>query len=263
MPLSHYGTYLDGPLWDKQREIDKGKKNVDISGYFSNKDVIRIKDPNTYRTLENKLKSIGYNFNIILAESMSIPKVSNNFNYKRDYEQQIQNYMVIRGLQKENHITFVKNSSSGDLLTPWMILHNIGHAVTSKLGIQRIGDQVEDCLRKTGLFGKALKKTPVYEDEDEDEDEDYSNTTQFIDSLYSMIIFKKIFKFRSSQNEKNLLDFDEFIHELFAEYLWNGKIRTNPEYVEVGRCLESIIRSCLDSCVGKIIYDLVDPFKAY
>lgn len=266
MPLKHYGyefhsTNSDTEGFDKskkQYEINpishtapwggetKSTTKDSISGKFSRKDKIIISHPKTARVLEEKLKRSKYNFNILLIEKNSNVQLTFTPTSSRPilkgYPNQIENYMKENNLQKENHITFVKLSTTGHLLTPWMILHNIGHAITDHL---------------------SQKRSSFYEKLD-----------RLAYDVYD--IYQQIFLFQSAASRK-VEDSAELTHELIAEYLWHGKIRVNNKFNDKNIALyageehikalwadrehlisqaEEYIDKCLKECVGEIIYDI-------
>jgi hypothetical protein len=160
MPLSHYKFDPEGRN-NYQRSIDKDKLEKArkgelwddvadakgkisriqvkpshvgqkyVMGYFSNTDVALLSNQKSSKTLENKLKNVGYNFNILIFES-SVDDDRRNVSPPSNYIRKINNYIRSNNITLENHITYVKNGSSGDPLTPWMILHTLGHAVAEE-----------------------------------------------------------------------------------------------------------------------------------
>jgi len=266
MPLKHYGhefhsSNSDTEVFDKskkQYEINPTSQDVPwggkiksttkdpISGKFSKKDKIIISHPKTARILEEKLKKSKYNFNILLIEKNSNVQVTFSPTSSRPilkgYPDQIENYMKENNLQKENHITFVKLGTTGHLLTPWMILHNLGHAITDHL---------------------SKNRSSAYEKLD-----------RLAYDIYD--IYPQVFLFQSATSRK-VEDSAELTHELIAEYLWHGKIRVNNNFNEKNIKLytgdeytkalwsdrehlisqaEEYIDECLKECVGEIIYDI-------
>lgn len=233
MPLSHYGVETL-PSYDSSRDLEKSSPKASqqyVSGHFSYSDNAVIKSPKTERILKEKLKNIGYNINIILYET-----VERTPHVPEEYRKNIEDYMIKKGLQKENHITFVKNSTSGDLLSPWMLLHNLGHAVTFGDG-QNFNVNLEQ---------DVVSCVQIHVDR-------YFDAS--IRSNFRKVAFQDIFKFKSIQKIQSISQFAEVVHELVAEYLWHGKIRIDPNYSGFGNCLEIRIKKALDRCVGRIIYD--------
>lgn len=215
-PLAYYGVHLN-PEYEEERNLDGHPKyQQDIAGKFSKSDAKIISNPKTTQILKEKLKNIGYNINIILYEKIS---VTDKTSFKRDVKQYLQN----KNIPTENHITFVKNGSSGDFLTPWMIFHTFGHAVQN---YSLIDDR--HCFPEDFNFTQA----------------------------------KTLFMFKSARNTtpgwganpKGITSREELKNELVAEFLWNdGHIRSTN--LQLKECLEKTIKKSLDDCVGQIIYD--------
>lgn len=239
-PLKYYGVRTH-PDYDYNRNLGRTNpfKGIqkDISGYFSTGDEAIIKHPKTAKILEEKLKNIGYNVNIIFYED-----INRTDRLQYAYVEKINKYIEKNNIQKEGHITFVKNSSSGDFLTPWMIFHTFGHAVNgySKTQKPSLDEKISQCFSEYKIWSGSryqsikLGQMPVEDD------------------------LSKIFKFKSIKNKMpdGVPNFVELVHELIAEYLWNGKIRTTTSvYESFANCLETKIKESLDICVGNVIFD--------
>ena len=247
MPLSSYAKDFIHPIDDKEGFIDDrsqqvshiGDKQPLIQTRFSKKDRAIISHPRTNKILENKLRNSGYNFNILFLESL--PQT------RKDYISYVLDFMKKNNLQVNNHITFVKNSTSGHLLTPWMILHTLGHAVTDFIN-EDISLKIYDLLMDLPE-GKKRINIPG-------------------DNVGKKTYLGHIFAFKSIQDDTKVdhtVSGSELVHEFIAEYLWNnGKIRIKPPYneddivVDVISDIESIISEVLDKCVGRIIIDYMN-----
>jgi hypothetical protein len=240
-PLQHYGYEFhsenepdEGFLTDKTQKkggIYAGNNQWDI---FSKKDKILISHPKTFKTLEEKLRKSSFNFIILLIEQHNGLEPP----YGLD-EDQIRDYLDKNNIDaqtRKNSIIFAKDATSGHLLTPWMILHTIGHALTdssrTRFYINEINQTLWD-IEKTGESGFLLNP------------------------------LKKVFVFKSIK-DSNVPNRDELINELIAEFLWNGKIRINPEIASLKfpeeikskvLSIEEDIKKCLNLCVGTIIWD--------
>jgi hypothetical protein len=241
-PLQYYGYDFhsenepdEGFLKDKTQSTKKYSNDVtDEWDKFSKRDKILISHPKTFKVLEDKLRNSSFNFIILLIEQ---PHSSNI----RNYESQIQDYLNNNNVDiyaRRNSIVFAKNSTSGHLLTPWMILHTIGHA----------------------LFESPHVNASLFYD--------VSNTLWEIDKLSEQQL-KKVFVFKSIR-DSNVPNRAELTNELVAELLWNGKIRISPkidslypnseaesseEIKSKVLLLERQLNKCFESVVGKIIYD--------
>lgn len=247
-PLSHIGGYY---TYNAERERDKelsgsvakpSKYYSGVLGRYSFRDKAIITHPKTVRVLEQKLSNSEYNFNILFYEM----RVTDRQAYESQIRRSADRYIEMNDLDKDNSITFVKNGSSGDSLTPWMILHCIGHAA------------FDFTYKKQGSLGtiydsinSILYKFLKYNELDSDTDD-----------LFSLA--SKAFVFSSVQQEK-IEDNSELLYELMAEYLWNGTIRVNSAFVngenrhEILSHLAQLIASydvILKRCVGSIILDI-------
>lgn len=211
-PLVNYVTSIN-PQNNQKRQKEYDQESS--LGYFSKKDIKIITNPKTTRILKEKLKNIGYNINILLYEKS-----------KGNYTKEIEEYIQNNNIPTENHITFVKNGSTGDFLTPWMIFHTFGHAVQNYQKINPPSNSLLNCFE----LGFQLQQA------------------------------KNLFMFKSAQNmdvpTKRIIDFAELENELIAEFLWNAKIRIKqPQFLSLAECIENKIKQSLNQCVGKIIYD--------
>ena len=155
------------------------------------------------------------------------------------YREKVEKYMKDNGLQKEGHITFVKNSSSGEYLTPWMILHTLGHAITDVN--DELTPNILRCLSSVGFGRIEASGAPL----------DFSDT----DKISDLLVFKSV-------REPSLyspISIGEVIHDLVAEFLWHGRIRTKKESQRpIAQCLEGSLNVALSRSVGRIIYDWLE-----
>lgn len=257
-PLSDYRT-------DFQRDTEEGEgfaKNQDgsanrgrqvrrypdgveqqIMGRFSTKDRAVITHPRTARALEQRLSGSAYKFNILMLED---PR-ANVDTFVIDY---VGRYVQDNGIQTEGHITFVKNSTSGHVLTPWMILHTLGHAA-----VARASNEMNVQL----AFNRALNPLAdsVCGNENPGREANFPSK-RCMARIGDALVFRSA---RSDSENPSFNDPEEFMHELVAEFLWNGdRIRvggprsggTVPALVAK---VEDVVRSVLDLCVGDIIFD--------
>lgn len=218
---------------------------TEIAGYFSKRDRIVISHPRTMRTLERRLERSGFHFNILMLEGVSLP--GNSF---ANYRTQVAEYIKENGIQTEGHITFVKNGTSGHILTPWMVLHALGHAVADHASRQR----------EYGLpLLKLMEKMASIVDEGCRGKLDFSKKRDCLN------VAGRVFVFRSAGMEgmeSSVHVPGEFLHELIAEYLWNGdhiRVRpphdANPDILKIIKEIEDKVKSYLEMCVGQVIYD--------
>lgn len=224
---------------------NSNKSQPQVSGYFSKKDRSVITHPRTMRTLEQRLAKSGYDFNILFIEDTRAHSGS-------DYDQQVEDFMDANGIQREGHITFVKNGTSGHVLTPWMILHTLGHAVTEHAGGERSGRAVG---AKSRIQDRAVDIMSLVSEAD----------CQGLLSPKCHDALAKVLAFKSAGMKGNYgtaNNLSELVHELVAEFLWHGDtIRVKPPHDEdpevssLVRDIEGEVRTLLDHCVGKVIYD--------
>jgi hypothetical protein len=233
MPLKHYGYQFSKP---EDRYIGHGDDGNDyfgrsrtqvksdgevVQGRYTKKDKTIIAHPRTFRILEEKLKRSKYNFNILFLEERKDNEYLFISTAKQVFEKrpELNDYFSSKGIDIQKSITFLQIGSAGHLMTPWIILHRIGHAISPK------DSEYE-------LYSIIMKYFP---------NKDFD--------------FWSIFKFKSAVN-KNIDSAQEGFHELIAEYLWNGKIRSNasdPKVIKMITDIEAYIDLLLESCVGKIL----------
>lgn len=177
----------------------------------------------------------------------------------------------------KDHIVFLKKGSSGDLLTPWMILHTMAHAA-----FQSGNKDSEELiyLRLKRMF-VSLSGNNNWNDLDEmienPNDEILSNLFNFASARSSLTSWStgKVAKSR-------LISGQELVYEIFVSYLYGGgklkrpageKLSTltnlisqkydndyDENYISrlvdsVFSGIEEIINEVLESCRGKVIAD--------
>ncbi|RDJ35665.1 MAG: hypothetical protein DWQ19_12670 [Crenarchaeota archaeon] len=199
-----------------------------VKGVYNTHDRLVISHPKTVQTLERVLSRRKWTFNIILYESQN-QKLTG-------FKKLIANWMRQNGIPTEGRITFAKNGSSGDAMTPWMILHTMGHALIDEGGdfYDEVFNTLEDITYLLDFPGATA--TP----------EQWTH------------VMGQIFQFKSINNNKIKIR-EEFIYELFAEYLWNGQIRlkaeTSADIVRYIQHIEKVFSSALQQAVGNIVVD--------
>jgi hypothetical protein len=216
---------------------------------FSERDKAIISHPRTARILEEKLKKIGINLNILFIEDRNRPQ-GFGVNYINDY-------LKNKNINKANSITFLlHNSAGGQLLTPWMILHRFGHALMESL------DERDDTF--SSKFRQIFTKYFGYQNTIPSS---HPLARDFFDNLHNIFLFKSTSPDSFSDNFPPLgAAIGELIHELVAEYLWNGRIRINPsalgeeeisQYKEGINEAEKLINQLLRHHVGSIVTTFV------
>jgi hypothetical protein len=242
MPLSNYKfAFSRNPNEIKQ-------KSKEAAGHFSFQDRAIISHPKTAQQLEKILSRHKWKFNFLMLES-------NEPNYSK-LEKDVMLYMSENNIPLQGHITFVKPASSGDPLTVWMHLHVLSHSL-----FPEDSSNYDKFMRLIREFYASVEN--VLPDE----------LYQVASSNDIVRFFRNFFVFKSAKepflSPIALNALDELLHELTAEFLWNGKIRLNNniKYVNVkyARLLESVkkfaldaeqlISRTLDRAVGHIIID--------
>ena len=258
MPLTHYGhNFINNDEDDPPEVLTKDKsqdykntperwmpgaekfQGLTITDKFSKRDKRIISHPKTAKILEQKLKSSNYNFNILFIEKYKydVSFIDKKQDRKNDplksLSQRFKEYVEENNINIDNSITYVSTNSTGHMMTPWMILHKMAHALV------RHNPNSYETFQQFYEVIKTIDRS------------DYSN----------------IFSFKSAQETgKNSIteDIMELFHELIAEYLWNNKIRLNPQasknkiqtYQNAIRQIEPLIIGTLDKSVGKVINDI-------
>lgn len=222
MPMASYNVgYLRPDLTDDEKHSSL-PTNV-----FNARDRKAMQTPAMVKKLEQVLSRTGYKFNIILMEAKS---------NKSSFDKEVQEYIKEKNIQLPGHITYVKNSTTGHALTPWMMLHTIGHAIFND---------------NRDIYHSRLHKLLTS-----------------VDLLHiNPASFFKFISARATDNRK-VEGLSELIYELVAEYLWHGgKIRwqippdkqSYPGIEKIGEYLvqkvTETIEELLQKSVGKIIYD--------
>ena len=177
----------------------------------------------------------------------------------------------------KDHIVFIKKGSSGDLLTPWMILHTMAHAA-----FQSGNKDSEELiyLRLKRMF-VSLSANNHWNDLDEmienPNDEILSNLFNFASARSSSTSWStgKVAKSR-------LISGQELVYEIFVSYLYGGGKLKRPAGEKLSKLtklisqkydndydesyisrlvdsvfsgIEEIINKVLKSCRGKVIAD--------
>lgn len=218
----------------------------EIQGYFSSKDRAVITHPRTARMLEGRLANSKYNFNILMLE-----RAGSDSRLVGDYEsRQVGEFIEKNNIRTEGHITFVKNGTSGHVMTPWMILHTLGHAAFAhvanerniRLVFMKIINELADAL-----CGNEEPRNPAR-----------MPPHKCLTMLGDALMFKSVQKDSEDQSYNND---EELFHELVAEFLWNGDRirvggpRSGGMVPAIVKKLEGAVREVLDSCVGHVIFD--------
>lgn len=239
-----FGNAMGKPYRGRQVSRRAGGEE-EIQGYFSQKDRAVITHPRTARMLEQRLANSAYNFNILMLERAG-DKI-----HVGDYEsRQVGEFIETNNIRTEGHITFVKNGTSGHVMTPWMILHTLGHAAFAQAALERnirlvfmkILNELADAL-----CGNEEPRNPAR-----------MPPHKCLTMLGDALMFRSVQ--RDSEDPAYNND-EELFHELVAEFLWNGDRirvggpRSGGVVPAIVRKLEDAVREVLDSCVGHVIFD--------
>lgn len=261
MPLNYFGVQLHRP----ESEIERSPQGA--SGHFAAIDRANIQHPRTMQKLEQVLANRGWRFNILLYESDL---------YLNELQEEVEDFIAQNDIPTKGHITFVKNGSSGDVLTPWMILHTFGHALFSMKTPQMKSIQAALTKELSSLLSDQLTSYGQKLNPRDPQVEIHLRQMQ-------LELVRRLLQFKSAKRAEGRLSvgtLGELIHELVAEYLWNGRIRIKPDlerrstklgapysYLaepvklaperleQFAAQIENLIKQALDQAVGKIIYD--------
>lgn len=153
-------------------------------------------------------------------------------------------------------ITYVKTGNIGrDPLTPYMILHTLGHAIIED-DTTEVSKSIIKIFRRSALFAKSAKST--------------FQSLIFKESL--IIPLCKLLHMKAAaltildNNRRGFPTFEELMYDVLAVYVKNGKVKVEPnKYCDyeiepeactaIKKILEDFCSSKLDSAVGKVVYD--------
>lgn len=192
--------------------------------------------------------------------------------YNRD-DIDIQKYFFDK-IPKED-IVFLKKSSQGDLLTPWMILHNMGHAVFE------MGNSSSKDTIKMAVFNLVKHLTfdgIPFTTVDKKNDDDVLLSVEFKPNEILPLLFN-FASAKSTVENKTVQDADELVYEIFVSYLYGGGKLKRPDFKKLTKfCnenspinhtenivektvniaftkIEKEIKKSLEYCRGKVIED--------
>lgn len=228
-PLAYFGQQFPYPATPG---LETGEDTPNSqTGIFNEKDRVVITHPKTAITLEKILGQHHWNFNILMIED-NVGKFSHQRkDHRAKYLKIVYKWLMANNIPIAGRITYAKNGSSGDPMTPWMMLHTMGHAI-----VGRDETWIIQMLKNLNPDGK------------------------------STVFLKSHLKFKSVENMNNVNVksklghnlWSELVYELFAEYMWNGTIRLKQNDKDVFETMEkikAIFKNCLERSVGKIIVD--------
>jgi hypothetical protein len=242
MPLGHYGYKK---FTNKTLHIPKvaPDKEVNAEDVFTIEDRNIIKSGVAAKKIESILNKTKWTWNILFIEAHRKTLNSQDSVYKKKswLKNSVEKYITDNNIPMQGRITFAKNSSTGHLLTPWMTIHTMGHALLSNR-YKEIWTHFYDSMQSWAGD----------------------------DIIYTYDLARDLFMFQSAQ-KRNLRDTSgysqsELVYELFAEYLWNGgKIRLNknsiyyPAATHDIKIIYDFFEEELNAAVGQIVVDFFAP----
>lgn len=256
-PMGYYGWDIDHSGGPPEEKWDNKGIAANNLGAFVQRDRKLITKPAIAQQLERILNKSGYTFNVLFIESWAADQ--------GNYQRIVAEYLRDKQIPTQGRITYVKNGSSGDPLSPWMILHTMGHAVMQDT--RPLWNVLEQFYRE-----HIRSYTSVPEEIDKDFDSEHQRVATFV---------SRFLAFRSARVKgQNALVISELCYELFAEYMWNGgfirfnkptdgrvvpfsrelmpraAVKINDSTINiVRRHIEEVLATYLKNCVGKVVYD--------
>lgn len=222
-------SFKTGPFVDD----DLNPTGQDYARKITRSDEKIVTHPKTHRQLEIALnRSTHFNWNIIVGQPP--PTRWEGYTGTKNY---VMSLAKKGEIELDDHITFIKTSSTGEPLTAWMILHNIGHAILDAMSIGG------DMMVKIERLLKGITKNDT--DDERGVVKDLASNFKFRSARTTM---------KDPDSKLGITNMEEVIFELMAEYLWHGHIRPqtpNPIYKQIEECLHTALRDA----VGKIIVD--------
>jgi len=272
MPLSHYGwKYNVKEPFPNQANFERIHKVREPRQFF-------ISDRKRILSVRNKFEEIlnrtPFKWNVIFLESPP-----------ERIHQDALNYIEANNVQTQGHITFVKNSSSGEQFTPWILCHVISHSLDSDMfnptkpvhkENMKSGSIVNDLI---GALSKKFSELDLFPQRL------YGVDHKILDFLIPYMPFKSA---RTSmqamiksgmnfaQSKGAIQSNSECVHELLAYYLFNsGKIKlqqikedhpiedlpktfrypSDNDLRAIEKTIENVFTAELRAAVGHIIFD--------
>lgn len=186
-----------------------------------------LKNKNSLERIKTKWSKLEHPIDLYIAKGPEIHKFYElgrvDFYFVRDK-------MKLDITPNDDNITLILTNNKGDEkvpLTPWIIAHRFGHAFSrdtvTRNGSDYFWKQIQVTVNK--LFDEILhiaygRKLSI--------NDPYSKTNQKIkrELSHALGTFK-------SARDKNLRNDSEFIHELIAQYIINGKVTLNTKLPNV------------------------------
>ena len=128
---------------------------------------------------------------------------------------------IINGSEDAITVVFLGNSGADKvMMTPWIMAHRLGHAIQAGARSQRVWTQWGEAERH--FFGSINQTlTDVYRKDTRARDINYDKAAEY------NAIFNAIGTQRSSRENQIKRPY-EFLYEIFAQYIKDGKVTLNP-----------------------------------
>jgi hypothetical protein len=216
-------------------------RNVGPADSFSKKDIDLISNPINIKKIRDFFDKVDTKFNFYFINSKT-PEISDfieRFSYGRTSKDELKSkYNINIPEPKSDEITVVFVSNYGTnlvALTPWIIAHRISHVLTIEPHISKIYSKIFRLIETT--LSSIFYWNYSYVNAESTDDDDtmvwlfHSYKDEIVNQLYS-----KLFTFKTAR-EKNLQQTNEYIHELFAQFIKSGtvEIKIPSEFNFVGK----------------------------
>jgi len=210
---------------------DDGIENIELKGDWESSKLHKydrasvgiLKNKNSLERIKNKWSKLEHPIDIYIAKG---PEISKFYELGRVDSYFVRDKMKLDIPYNEDNITLIFTNNMGDEkvpLTPWIMAHRFGHAFSRDTVTRNGSDYFWREIKKTvnKLFDEILgiaygQKLSI--------SDPYSRTNQKIkrELGHALGTFK-------SARDKNIRNDDEFINELIAQYIINGKITLNTK----------------------------------
>jgi hypothetical protein len=219
-----------------QRELDEAPVSdfgvfgdKDVSGSFRDSDLKAMHNPKWQKKVERFFRKCPVDVNLYFLNAENA-EISSDFYDGKYYVNHLHNGMTWVGVrdisriadllgyapinyQKSITVLYVENEGDNRIaLTPWIVAHRMSHAISAsvnRLGGAEIRDEIEQSDNVVEKFFKIFS----------DEIDIHYDLRSRIKTLLPL------FKFKSA-SQSNFRP-GEVYHELFAQYILNGKITFN------------------------------------
>lgn len=231
---------------------------------FEYNDKITLANQKTIKKLESRLNNSNYNWNIIIGDYEGL-----NIYDRLMWPDVVKSKL---GIETENHITFIKQSSSGHTLTPDMLIHTIGHAVIDH--IRNYHTQSHSLFKNVvnAILYKVegltqVTNSPFVDTNALDDISRVALVMPFGSARYTLL---SIIEPQSNRvgfyRDRRIIDWAEVQHEIVAQYVRTNYVKVGPNKIaqQIGfngdftteeKQLNEVLKQILDACVGYVIYD--------